>query len=94
MTELNAGLLAILSALTLGLVQVIKAPFGDRLNRWAPLVALVVACGLSALWTGLGAEVPEGVNAWAYLALHGIAAGLGASGAYSTTRQVLNNGGK
>ena len=92
MTELDAGLLAILSALTVGLVQAIKAPISGDMSRWGPLLSLGAALALSTLWTWLGAEIPEGVNPWAYLGLHGIAAGLMASGLYSTGRRVLTNG--
>ena len=94
MTELDVGLLAILSALTVGVVQAIKAPFNGVLARFGPWLSLGVACGLAALWTGLGATIPDGVSTWAYLTVHGIAAGLMASGLYSTTRQVINGSGK
>jgi hypothetical protein len=96
MVELNAGLLAILTALTTGLVQAIKAPFSDtaKATRFAPWIAIAVACAASALWTGLGAEVPEGVSAWAYFGVHGLFAGLSASGLYSAGKRVIPNGDK
>ena len=96
MVELNAGLLAILTALTTGLVQAIKAPFDnkDTAAKFAPWIALVVACAASALWTGLGAKIPEGVSAWAYLGVHGLFAGLSASGLYSPGKRVVPNGNK
>ena len=92
MTTLDAALMGILAVLTVGLVQAIKAPFGDRLDRFGPWLSVGVGCGLAAAWTVLGAEIPEGVNALAYLLVHGLAAGLSACGLYSAGRQVLTNG--
>ncbi len=93
MTELDVALLAILSTLTVGIVQAIKAAVKTEMSRWGPLLAIGTAVGLSGLWTFLGATIPEGVSAAAYLAVHGIAAGLMASGLYSAGRRVLHNGG-
>jgi len=90
MTDLDAALLAILSTLTVGIVQALKAAIKADMSRWGPLLSVGVAVGLSGLWTLLGAKIPEGVDTYAYLAVHGIGAGLMASGLYSTAKRVLN----
>ncbi|HUU32625.1 MAG TPA: hypothetical protein VMW48_01115, partial [Vicinamibacterales bacterium] len=60
------------------------------ITRWLPILSIVVGLILSATWTLLGAEIPEAVNRFAYLGIHGVAAGLSASGLWSTAKAVVS----
>ena len=90
MTELNVSLLGILTLFTAALVRAIRQPFPEAtITRFLPIISIVVGLALSATWTLLGAEVPEGVHKLAYLGIHGVAAGLSASGLWSTAKAVV-----
>ncbi len=73
MENINTETLAILTAITIGLVQVVKA---TGLNtKWAPLVSVLIGVGGSLLF---GSTV-----------IVGIIAGLSASGLYSGVKTTL-----
>ncbi|MFA5080312.1 MAG: hypothetical protein WC472_01665 [Candidatus Paceibacterota bacterium] len=79
---------AVIVALTIGLIQVIKTSFPSLSSSWFPLIALVIGICLS--FCARGAGLPEFIelNLW-YLILLGIIIGLSSVGLFSGYKNTI-----
>ncbi|MDD7433659.1 MAG: hypothetical protein SOW48_05700 [Peptoniphilaceae bacterium] len=72
----------ILTAITVGLVEIVKKLMGD--SRYVPLVALAVGVALAFL-----GQAYTGAGAWQDSVLYGLVMGLSAMGLYSGGKSLM-----
>ena len=95
MGTLDLALIGILQPFVIAFTQLLKKGV-LRSTRWAPLLSLVWGTGFAfATVYGLGWTIPATApNVYVWIVLHGLTAGLVASGCFSLASKSLGIGGR